>query len=195
MLQSCPSEHNMSHRVCPWWIGYLLISPLRRFAHNPKEILAPYLREGQTVLEPGPGMGFFTLELARRVGASGHVIAIDIQQKMLDRLKTRAAKVGLLDRIDARLASPDSLGIKDLAGRVDFTLAFAVVHEFPDAAHFFREIAAASKPGALVLLAEPAGHVSDSDFRTEVQFASQAGFEVVGRPKIRRSLTAVLKKA
>jgi predicted methyltransferase len=61
------------HRVCPWWLGYLLASPLRRLRHDPSPILAPYLREGMTVLEPGPGMGFFTLELARRVGPSGRV--------------------------------------------------------------------------------------------------------------------------
>jgi len=81
------------------------------------------------------------------VGPSGRVIAVDIQQKMLDRLKHRAAKAGLLDRLDARLASSDSMAIADLAGSVDFTLAFAVVHEFPDAARFFAEVAAASKSG------------------------------------------------
>ncbi len=185
----------MAHRVCPYWVGYLLISPLRRLAHKPAEILAPYVREGQTVLEPGPGMGFFTLELARRVGASGRVIAIDIQQKMLDRLKRRAAKAGLLERIDARLASPDSLGISEVSGRIDFTLAFAMVHELPDAGRFFQEIAAASKPGGTVLLAEPAGHVKQSIFDSELQLASKAGFEVVDHPKIKRSLTAVLEKA
>ena len=185
----------MSHRVCPWWIGYFLISPIRGLQYKAADVLAPYVREGQTVLEPGPGMGFFTLEIARRVGSSGRVFAIDIQQKMLDRLKRRAAKAGLLDRIDARLASPNSLGVADLAGRVGFTLAFAMVHELPDPAAFFREVAAASKPGALVLLAEPTGHVSDSDFATELELASKAGFEVADRPRIKRSLTAVLKKA
>ena len=59
-----------------------------------------------TVLEPGSGMGFFTLDLANLVGASGRIIAIDIQARMLERLKSRAAKAGLLDRIDVRLASP-----------------------------------------------------------------------------------------
>jgi predicted methyltransferase len=62
----------MSRRICPWWLGYFLASPLRRWLrHDPTKILAPYVREGMTVFEPGPGMGFFTLELARRVGASG----------------------------------------------------------------------------------------------------------------------------
>ena len=53
----------------------MLASPLRRLLHDPAKILAPYVREGMTVLEPGPGMGFFTLDLARRVGASGRVVA------------------------------------------------------------------------------------------------------------------------
>jgi len=65
------AEH---HSVCPWWMGYLLACPLRRLWQDPANIVAPYVREGMTVLEPGPGMGFFTLELARRVGASGRVV-------------------------------------------------------------------------------------------------------------------------
>src|SRR5713226_6618958 len=82
----------MAHRVGPWWLGYFLLNPLRRFGQNPTNILSPHVREGMTVLEPGPGMGFFTLELARLVGSSGRVIAVEIQPKMLVRLKRRAAK-------------------------------------------------------------------------------------------------------
>jgi len=54
----------MAHRVCPWWLGYLLASPLRRLLQDPAAIVGPYVREGMTVLEPGPGMGFFTLAMA-----------------------------------------------------------------------------------------------------------------------------------
>jgi SAM-dependent methyltransferase len=182
------------HHVCPWWIGYLLASPLRRVFYRPAAILAPYIREGMTVLEPGPGMGFFTLELARMVGASGRVIAVDIQPRMLDALRRRAAKAGVLDRVDARLAKPGSLGISDLAGRVDFTLAFAVVHELPDAAAFFREAAQASKPGARLLFAEPSGHVNAAMFETELQAARAAGFAPVEAPSLRRSRAALLEK-
>lgn len=89
-----------------------------------------------TVLEPGPGMGFFTLELARLVGPSGRVIPVDIQPKMLARLKRRAANAGVASRIEARVTSNESMGIADLRNSVDFTLAFAVVHELPDAARF-----------------------------------------------------------
>ncbi len=171
----------------------MLLLPLRRFAQNPRAILAPYVHEGQTVLEPGPGMGFFTLEAARLVGRSGRVVAVDIQPKMLERLKARANQAELLDRIDLRLATADSLNIPDLAASVDFTLAFAVVHELPDIERFFQDVATASKPGAQLLLAEPRGHVKEADFAAELELAAQAGFETESRPAISRSSTAVLR--
>ena len=138
----------MAQRVCPWWLGYLLASPLRRLVQDPQKVLAPYVREGMTVLEPGPGMGFFTLALARLVGPSGRVVAVDIQPRMLASLKRRAARGSLLERIDARWAAPNTLRIADLAGAVDLTLAFAMVHELPAVEAFFAELAMASKPGA-----------------------------------------------
>ena len=177
-----PAAAVKPHSVCPWWIGYLLASPIRRIFSPPSKLLAPHVREGMTVLEPGPGMGFFTLELARLAGASGRVIAVDVQSRMLDGLRRRAAKAGVLDRLDTRLASPDSLGLADLEGTVDFTLAFAVVHELPDASRFFREVARASKAGARLLLAEPKGHVSDALFDAELRAARDAGFQLVASP-------------
>lgn len=182
----------MAHRVCPWWLGYLLASPLRRLVMDPQKLLAPYVREGMTVLEPGPGMGFFTLDLARLASPSGRVIAVDIQPRMLNRLKKRASRAGVLARIDARLAAPGSLRLSDLAGAVDFTLAFAVAHEMPDAGQFFSQVAAASKPGSLLFFAEPAGHVTASEFEEELKAAAQANFESADRPSVHRSYAALL---
>jgi len=184
----------MAHRVCPWWLGYLLASPLRRLMQDPAKVLAPYVREGMTVLEPGPGMGFFTLELARLAGASGRVVAVDIQPRMLATLKRRAARAGLQKRVDVRSTAPNTLGIADLAGAVDFTLAFALVHELPAAEPFFAQVAAASKRDAGLLFAEPAGHVKVPAFEAELEAAIHAGFDVVDRPTIRRSHAAFLKR-
>ena len=184
----------MAERVCPWWLGYLLASALRRLLHHPDKIVAPYLRPGMMVLEPGPGMGFFTLPMARAVGPSGRIVAVDVQPKMINGLRRRAQKGGLLDRIDARLASADSMGIGDLAGKVDFTLAFAVVHEMPSSAPFFVEAAAASRPGARMLLAEPSGHVPPEKFEEELRDADKAGLLVVERPAITRCTSALLEK-
>jgi SAM-dependent methyltransferase len=182
-------------RVCPWWLGYFLINPLRRRSQDPSKILRPYVRQGMTVLEPGPGMGFFTIPLAQLIGASGRVIAVDLQSKMIAKLKDRAAKANLLDRIDARTTSAETMGINDLAGRVDFTLAFAIVHEFPDAGHFFAEVARAAKPSALILLAEPRGHVNNAEFEAELAAAAAAGLKLAHRPAVPRSHAAVLLKS
>jgi SAM-dependent methyltransferase len=184
----------MSQRVCPWWFGYFLTCPLRRLAIDPARLLGPFVHDGMTVLEPGPGMGFFTLELARLVGPRGRVLAVDIQPRMLQALRRRAAKAGLLERIDARLATPDSLGLGGLDGAVDFALAFAMVHEMPSVSGFFSEAARALRPGACLLLAEPSGHVEAPAFQAELDAAAQAGFEVIGRPHLRCNQAAVLKK-
>jgi len=184
----------MSKRVCPWWIGYILASPLRRLFSNPRRLLEPYVREGMKVLEPGPGMGFFTLELARMVGPSGRVIAVDIQDRMLSSLKRRASRAGLLDRIEIRLVPPNSMQLENLNGKIDFTLAFAMVHEMPAVAPFFQQVAAASRPGAQILLAEPAGHVNIAEFEEELKAAESAGFKLSVRPPVGGSHAALLTK-
>ncbi len=185
----------MAERVCPWWAGYLLASPVRKWMlGNPENMLAPFVRKGMTVLEPGPGMGFFTLPLARMVGPEGRVVAVDIQAKMLEGLRRRARGAGLHERIDARLAEPDRMGLGDLTGAVDLVLAFAVVHEVPSSEAFFRDVAATLKPGASLFLAEPAGHVRLEIFQQELAEARAAGLKAVSRPTIRRCLAAVLRK-
>jgi len=182
----------VAHRVCPWWLGYFLVTPLRRLWQDPLKILSPYLTTGARVLEPGPGMGFFTLDLARLVGPTGRVIAIDLQPKMLDALRRRAQRAGLEGRIETRRASESSLEVDDLAGEVDFALAFAVVHELADVSAFFRDVAKALVPGGRLLVAEPRGHVSEEELAKSLESAAAAGLRLAERPAIRGSRTALL---
>lgn len=182
------------HGVCPWWVGYFLVSPLRRLIQDPTRLLVPYVHAGTTVLEVGPGMGFFTLELARLVGPAGRVIAVDVEPRMVNGLQRRARRAGLGDRIDARVVQPTSMNLDDVKGAVDFVLAFAVVHEMPTPALFFAEAARAMKPGAAFLLAEPASHVNDEKFVAELAATTQAGLMVISRRPLRRSHAALLCK-
>ena len=184
----------MAPHVCPFWVGYLLALPIRKFAHNPRTILAPYVREGMTVLDVGCAMGFFSLPLARMVGPTGEVICVDIRRKMLQALEARARKAGLLERIRTRVCRQESLELQDQAGRIDFTLAFFVVHEVPDPSRFLSEIHAAAKPGGYLLVAEPVGHVRARDFEKTLSAALQSGFEPAQAPKIRRTRVALLRK-
>jgi hypothetical protein len=131
----------MAEHVCPWWIGYQLARPVRRWlSQSPEEMLRPFVRDGITVLEPGPGMGFFTLPLARMAGSRGREVAVDIQPQILSGLRQRVERKGVAECIETRLAGPDQMGLDDLAGAVDFALAFAVVHEMLSADKFFRQV-------------------------------------------------------
>ena len=185
----------MPAMVCPAWLGHLLASPVRKLIQPPERILSPYVKEGMTVLDIGPAMGFFTIPLARMVGTNGKVIAVDMQEKMLRGLKKRAQRTGLLTRIEARLCSQETLGLQDLAAKIDFALVFAVVHEVPDPSRFFAELSAAIKPSGSVLLSEPNGHVSEEEFTITTSLAKQHEFEIVEVPKIFRSRSALLRKA
>ena len=182
----------MAQRICPWWIGYLLASPLRRLRQDPHAILSPFVSEGMTVLEPGPGMGFFTLELARLVGPRGRVVAVDVQPKMLEGLRRRAGRAGLADRIELRAPRGSHMGTEDLRAAVDFVLAFAVVHELPDIAGFFAESRQTLKAGGRMLVAEPTAHVAEEAFITTLGLAADAGFSIESKPAIPSSRSVVL---
>jgi tRNA A58 N-methylase Trm61 len=184
----------MSGTICPWWLGNILAHPLRRRIHDPTSILGPFVSEGMIVLEPGPGMGFFTMELARRVGPSGRVVAVDVQPRMLEGVLRRSGKEGLSDRIETRLARGDGMGLDDLAGKVDFVLAFAVVHEMPDAERFFAEAGASMKLGSRLLLAEPRFEVLEKKFADTLRVAGIYGLRTERRLSIRWTRAAVLLK-
>ena len=181
---------------CPWWLGYVLAHPLRKLFQDPAGLVAPYVKEGMVVLEPGCGMGFFTLELAKRAGSSGRVVAVDVQPQMLAGLRRRARRAGLLDRLDLRVADDDRLGVSDLSGQVDFALAFYVVHELPNPAGFFDEVHDALRLEGGLLMVEPRGHGGgDQGFRTSIDLAAQSGLLVLERPTIKRNQVALLGKA
>ena len=166
----------MSKRVCPFWVGYLLLSPLRRFFENPSRMFGGLVREGMTVLEPGCGMGYFTIPLALRVGPSGKIIAIDLEPRMIAALEKRALKAGLLDRIELRLCESGRLGIEDLRDQVDFAAVIHMLHEAPDPGRFFEEIRQALKIDGRLLFLEPKWHVPRRDFTKNIALAQALGY-------------------
>ncbi len=181
---------------CPWWLGFVLASPVRRLFQDPVLLIAPYVKEGMVVLEPGCGMGFFTLELARRVGSSGKVVAVDLQPKMLDGLQRRAKRAGLFERLDIRRAEKNQLGVADLDGQVDFALAFYVVHELPNPSGFFQEVHDSLRPQGRLLIVEPRAHGGGDDgLQDSIDLAAQAGLVVVDRPTIKRNQVALLGRS
>ena len=165
--------------VCPASQAGWLSTPLRRLFNDPARILAGLAEPGQTVADLGCGPGFFTLPLARMVGEQGRVIAVDLQQAMLDRLERRAERAGLAGRIELRPCTAGALG---LTGQVDAALAFYMLHEVPDQDRFLNEVAALLKPGGRFLLVEPRGHVSAGRLRGDRRrWPAAAGLRRGGR--------------
>jgi 2-polyprenyl-3-methyl-5-hydroxy-6-metoxy-1,4-benzoquinol methylase len=187
-----PKEKTMLAHVCPWWLGYLIDNPLRRWIHNPEKIIGPYVGPGMTVLDVGCGMGLFSIAAARLVGNQGRVIAVDLQQKMLDTLRRRAEKAGMAHRIEARRCEADHLGVETAA---DFALAFAMVHEVPDTKRLLAEIRACLKPSGRLLVAEPRLHVSADTFQRMLEIAAETGFQALEQPPVPRCRAVVFAVA
>lgn len=85
------------------------------------------IRPGQTICDMGCGNGFYTVELAKRVGPRGLVYAVDVQPEMLRMLAQRLAEEGIANvrpvlgtAIDPRLPK----------GAIDIVLCVDVYHEF-----------------------------------------------------------------
>ena len=180
----------MAH-VCPWWMVYTFDNPLRGLVHDTSAIFGPYVSPGMTVVDVGCGGGFTTLGLARLVGAPGRVIAVDVQEKMLEMVRRRARRARLSDRITTHRCTLTSL---DLEAEADFANVFWMAHEVQDRERFFGEIHALLRPGGLLLVTEPVRHVGRDAFDAEVSGARQAGFRRTAEPRVRFSHTALLER-
>jgi len=186
-------ETARDHHTCPFWVGYLLASPLRKLGENPGSILAPWVAPGMTALDAGCAMGFFSLPLARLVGAEGRVICVDLQARMLRNLSRRARRRKLDRIIETRACSQEDLGLGDLAGAVDLALAAHVVHETAYPRRFLTAIRGVLRPAGTLLLLEPRGHVSDRAFDETRRLALEVGFSELERRQLARSRMLVLQ--
>jgi ubiquinone/menaquinone biosynthesis C-methylase UbiE len=178
-------------RVCPVEIAGHLDNRFRRWVQNPEKILGSYIKEGMIVLEVGCGPGFFTIDIAKMVGKSGRVIAADLQEGMLQKLRKKIQGTELEKRMTLHKCDENRIGLSE---PVDFVLLFYMVHEVPDVEGLFSEIETILKPNGLVFVVEPPFHVSKKAFENMVRKASDAGLSDVERPGLLLSKAVVLKK-
>jgi len=177
--------------TCPWWLAYTFDNPIRRLIHKPQIILKGLVEKGQTVLDLGCGMGYFSIAMAKLVGDTGRVISVELQQEMLDVLVKRAQKAGVQSRIQVHKCQPDKIGINE---PIDFALSFWMAHEVSDKVAFLKEVSELLKPNAKLLVVEPKIHVSYSSFKEIVKAGQQVGFKTGAKPPIRISRTIIFSK-
>jgi len=176
-------------RVCPVELAGGLDNSIRRLIQNPQKILSPFISEGITVLDLGCGPGFFSIEIAKMVGDSGKVIAADLQEGMLEKVKHKIKGTYLEKRIKIHKCESQNTGVSE---KVDFVLCFYMIHEAPDVDNLFKELKSILKPNGKILIIEPKFHVSKKAFTEMINKIRKIKLEIIGAPKVFYSRTVLL---
>jgi ubiquinone/menaquinone biosynthesis C-methylase UbiE len=132
---------------------------------------------GERILEVGPGTGYYSFEVARRVG-DGTLELVDLQQEMLDHVMREAAARGV-SNLEPTRADARSLPYED--DRFDAAFLVTVLGEIPDQSAALRELRRVVRPGGRVVVGELLGDPHMVTFGALGRRASAAGLEVERR--------------
>ncbi len=153
-------------------------NPIRRKIQPPKT-LADRLRlqQGMFILEVGPGKGTYTFEVAKRV-PDGKVIAIDIQESVIKKLKKKCEELGITN-IEPKIMDVYNLNFDNEV--FDRVFLISCLPEIPDPIRALEELNLVLKPNGLLCLVET---FSDPDYplpRTEIRWVNDAGLKLDSR--------------
>lgn len=109
------------------------------------------VKPGETICDMGCGNGYYSLKLAKLVGKTGRVLAVDIQPEMLHLLKLRTTEQGILNVTPVQGSVVDP---KLPEGEVDLILLVDVYHEFSHPEQMLTAMRKALKPHGRLALVE-----------------------------------------
>jgi ubiquinone/menaquinone biosynthesis C-methylase UbiE len=164
---------------CPSWLGWLveLDNPLSTINKAKNIINNADIKPGMQVLDVGCGPGRVALPAARAVGASGHVVALDIQEKMLKKVSDKARAQDITNIVYVHAG----IGQKSLFGnQFDRVLLVTVLGEIPDQKSAFAEIVEVLKAGGIVSVTEIVFDPHYQKIATVRKLAQEAGLQECG---------------
>jgi SAM-dependent methyltransferase len=144
-----PADH-LQHHFDPARDAQRFDDPSREAWQLPDRVIAALgLRPDASVADIGAGTGYFTVRLARVV-PKGMVYAVDIEPRMLDHIRTRAAAANLANVATVQAAP----GGPNLPKPVDVVLVVDTYHHLPDRPAYFAGLRKALAPGARVAIVD-----------------------------------------
>ena len=177
--------------VYPHQLAFALDSPLRRLILSPEELARRlHLAEDARVLEIGPGPGYFSLEVARRL-PQGRLELLDLQMAMLEKVRR---KLEAADLHNAGFAQGDATQLPFRQGEFDVVFLVAVLGEVPDPAACLRDIHRVLRPGGLLSVTEQPGDPDFQPLPVVRSLAEAQGFAFVERFGRYRNYTANFSK-
>jgi predicted methyltransferase/mono/diheme cytochrome c family protein len=126
--------------------------PERDAEERPDQLIAALdILPGSTVADIGSGTGYYTWRLAQKVGPDGKVLAVDVQQPMLDRTKAAVTQHNLRN-VDYVLADNDDPRLPEKA--LDLVFIAYAYHEFDNPERVMAAVRRSLKPGGRVVILE-----------------------------------------
>ena len=155
--------------IAYWTIRVMHDNPILPLVRNPHKLLkAAGLEDGYKVLEVGCGPGFFTIPAARMVGDEGHVYAVDIHPRAVERVKKKIEKEAL-PNITASCVNASDTGLPGES--VDLSFLFGLRYIAGGLENVISELHRVLKPGGILSFEKTRG--SESELIQEVE---RAGF-------------------
>lgn len=160
--------------------GRLLDHPWRLWYRKPAETLASFsFVPGMTVLELGCGTGVFTVEIARLVGESGQLHAVDLQEPFLRLAQQRVEKAGLRTRVHFHHCGAYALPLE--TNSIDLAIVVATLSQIPDKGAALRELRRVLRPGARLALSEELLDPAYAPPHLMRRWLAAAGYRYIGQ--------------
>ena len=139
--------HVMGHQAADW------LERPERDEEEKTELLVESLsvKSGEVVADIGAGTGYFSRRLAKKVGHKGKILAVEIQQEMIDLLTNKMAELQITNvkPVLGTISDP-----KLPPASVDLVLMVDVYHEFSEPHEMMEGICKSLKPGGRVVFVE-----------------------------------------
>jgi ubiquinone/menaquinone biosynthesis C-methylase UbiE len=168
---------------------YFFDHRVRRLFQPTGPVVDSLVASGNSCLDIGCGMGYFTIPLAQLVGPTGHVTAVDLQSQMLKAAARRAQREGVAGRISLHLPDDPNWAVPE---HYDFILAFWMLHEVPDQKALLGTLRKVLKTSGCFLLVEPRLHVRERQWQDSLGLAEAVGFRRHMPQPIKFSRAAIL---